>query len=197
MNKLSKEKRNQLVLVGLVTAGVIVALWMAFLGPQQTTLDTLRGNIADARSRLEEMEKDAARADEIASRLGVARNRLAALENGMASGDVFAWVYNSVINFKNQYALEIPSFSQYLEEDCTLLPQFPYRQIRVTIQGRGFYHDLGRFIAAFENHFPHIRLQNLEISSGTSYPLGERDKKDEENRESLTFKVDLIALKRG
>ena len=47
-------------------------------------------------------------------------------------------------------------------------PSFPFKQVKFTITGTAYYHDLGKFIANFENTFPHIRVVNLQIQPDPS-----------------------------
>jgi hypothetical protein len=63
-----------------------------------------------------------------------------------------------------------------------LFTAFPYKQIRFTINGKAYYHDLGKFIADFENNFPHARVVNLVIDSASS------------DGEKLSFRMDIIVL---
>ena len=68
-----------------------------------------------------------------------------------------------------------------------LLPGYPYKQIKLSLIGTAYYHDLGKFIADFENAFPHMRLVNLEVepSPGTTGP---------ESAERLGFRMDVVIL---
>jgi hypothetical protein len=66
-----------------------------------------------------------------------------------------------------------------------LLPSFPYKQIRFAINGTAYYHDLGKFISDFENHFPHARVVNLVIE-----PMSNADN----TNEKLSFRMEIIAL---
>jgi Tfp pilus assembly protein PilO len=65
-----------------------------------------------------------------------------------------------------------------------LLPSFPFKQVKLTITGTAYYHDLGKFIAGFENSFPHIRMVNLQLQPD----------QDTGNDEKLSFRIDVIAL---
>ena len=38
--------------------------------------------------------------------------------------------------------------------DVNLLPNFPYKQATLTVAGTAHFHDLGRFLADFENQIP-------------------------------------------
>jgi hypothetical protein len=81
--------------------------------------------------------------------------------------------------------VDVSVTSQSPISDVDLLPDFPYKQLKMTVGGMAFYHDFGKFIADFENTFPHIRIVNLSLESGS----GTGD-----NAEKLNFRIDIIAL---
>ena len=56
----------------------------------------------------------------------------------------------------------------------------------MTIAGTGHFHDLGRFIADFENQNPHVRLLNLTLDFKGASPLA--------GEEELSFKMDIVTL---
>ncbi|HTQ49209.1 MAG TPA: GspMb/PilO family protein, partial [Candidatus Acidoferrales bacterium] len=62
---------------------------------------------------------------------------------------------------------------------------FPFKEIRVTISGTAYYHELGKFLADFENSFPHIRVVNLALEPVNATEAG---------NEKLSFRMDIIAL---
>jgi hypothetical protein len=68
----------------------------------------------------------------------------------------------------------------------TMLPNFPYKQASITVLGTAHYHDLGRFVADFENQFPHIRLLNLSVEVAPAPAPGQV--------EMLSFKVEIVTL---
>jgi hypothetical protein len=69
--------------------------------------------------------------------------------------------------------------------DVDLLPKFPYKQLKVSVTGTAYYHDLGKFIADFENTFPHIRITNLTVDTGGATAEG---------GEKLAFRMEVVAL---
>ncbi len=128
-----------------------------------------------------------ANADQLEAELAEAERQVTKLEEGMASGDLYAWAINTVRQFKLPYKVEIPQFSQIDgPKDNSLLPNFPYKQATLTIGGTAFFHDFGRFLADFENSFPYARVLNLTLEpvSGLLH----------ENREKLAFKMDISML---
>ncbi len=69
--------------------------------------------------------------------------------------------------------------------EVDLLSKFPYKQLKVTVNGTAYYHDLGKFIADFENTYPHARITNLTLE-----PAGNTG----DNSEKLAFRMDIVAL---
>ena len=110
-SKLPKEKRNQLVLVVLVTLIAVAGLYFGLIRRQNENLARLaekkdRRPKAPGRAR----RHPPGRPDQ--SRVEEARKTLAEAESDIASGDLYAWVINSLRQFKAPYKVEIPQFSQ-------------------------------------------------------------------------------------
>ena len=99
-------------------------------------------------------------------------------------GDLYSWTYNTIRHFKTPYQVEIPEIGHPDVGSVDLFPSFPFKQVRFTITGTAYYHDLGKFIADFENTYPHIRVVNLQIQ-----PADAAD-----GAEKLSFRMDIIAL---
>src|ERR1051326_2430139 len=104
----------------------------------------------------------------------------------MASGDLYSWMVNNIRRFKLPYKIDLPQFSQPEVKEMTLIPKFPYKQATLTVGGTAFFHDLGKFLADFENNFPYFRVLNLDMEPMPSVMGGDKEK--------LTFKMDIVAL---
>ena len=102
------------------------------------------------------------KADTLATQSADLTYTLTQAESDMASGDPASWIYNTIRNFKAQYKVDIAVNGQLAMGDVDLLPKFPYKQLKVTVGGTAYYHDLGKFIADFENTYPHARIANLD-----------------------------------
>jgi hypothetical protein len=81
--------------------------------------------------------------------------------------------------------VDIPTPGQPIQGDCDLFANFPYKQIHFSLIGTAYYHDLGKFIADFENKFPHCRVVNLAADATGTGPGG---------GEKLNFRMDIAAL---
>ena len=99
-------------------------------------------------------------------------------------GDLYSWTYNTIRLFKTPYQVDIPEIGHPDVGPVDLFPSFPFKQVKFTITGTAYYHDLGKFIADFENTYPHIRVVNLQIQ-----PADAAD-----GAEKLSFRMDIIAL---
>lgn len=190
MKRLTREKRQQLLLVALATLGALTGVWFGLMRPQQLGLERVAGEILQAQRQLDEARKLLARAPEILEALDTASTALEQREEQMAAGDYYAFVINRIRQFRLDYDVDIPQFGTITgPTPVDLLPRFPYQQVSLTIAGTGYYHEIGRFVADFENRFPYWQIRNLELeapASGSSDPTGER----------LSFRMTLVALVR-
>lgn len=187
MNKLSKEKRNQLVLVALVTSGLLAGLWLGLIRYQQQSLGVLAQSKIASEQKLEQVKEAIESADQIESQLAEARQRLSKIEATMASGDLYAWTINTLRQFKLGYRVDIPQFSQIDgPKDMNMLAGFPYKQATMTISGTAFYTDFGKFIADFENQFPYMRVLNLSLEPVPALVGSDKEK--------LAFRMEIAAL---
>lgn len=186
MAKLSKEKKDRLVLVCVVAAVVIAGLWFGVVNIQQGKLAADQKKIQDAIDKVEKAKRLADLAPKIEENLTAAKTKLDEVEGSMASGDLYSWVILTLNKFRAAHQVNIPDFSRELRGPVGVLPNFPYEAATFTVRGSAYYHDLGKFLADFENSFPYIRVQNLEIEPATL--SGQTD------RERLAFKLEIVAL---
>lgn len=179
--KMPKEKRNQLILVLLCTAAVLGLMWFNLIQPRFAALSQIAAAQKTANDKLASIQNTIKHADAIAAELAEETQTLSNAESDMASGDLYSWTYNTVRLFKAPYQVDIPDIGHPDVGTMDLLPDFPFKQVKFTVTGTAYYHDLGKFIADFENNFPHIRVVNLEMQPA-----------DTAGSEKLSFKMDII-----
>ncbi len=185
MTRLSKEKRDRLILVYMVT-GIALALIVFFLiRPAFASIKSIKSDTISKRQQLQKIEDAIGKQPATLAQLQNESATLAEAEKDMATGDPNGWIYDTIRGFKSQYKMDISIASSTHTEDVDMLAKFPYRQLRVTVNGTAFYHDLGKFIANFENNYPHGRICNLLI-----HPANESG----DNAEKLSFSMDIIEL---
>ncbi len=180
-----KEKRTQFILVILGTLVVLGLIGFALIRPQYRTLASIAKTEGDEQAKLQQIKDTIKKAGDTTAQLSNVTANLSLAEEDMAFGDNYAWTYDTIRRFKASYRVDIPTISQPTLGDMDLLPQFPFRQIRATINGTAYYHDLGKFVSDFENTFPHIRIVNLAIEPVNTAEPG---------NEKLSFRMDIVAL---
>ena len=186
MKRLSKQKRDQLILVGIVTLAVLVGLWFLVIRSQKESLRNLRSQKAAKEDKAVQMREKVKGSKTIKTQLDDVDTKLAEREQDMVSGDYYASLVNTLRKFKTRYKLDLPQFSPAASvTDVDLLPKFPYKQVRIAISGNGNYEDIGQFIADFENEYAASRVVNLELIPYVG-PV--------ENKEKLNFRMEIVAL---
>lgn len=182
--KVSQDKRNQLILVILCTLVVLALMWFNLIRPRYAALAQIATEQKHADDKLAGMQAAIKQADATTAELARETQTLADTESDMASGDLYSWTYNTLRLFKAPYQVDIPDIGHPDVGTMDLLPAFPFKQVKFTVTGTAYYHDLGKFIADFENKFPHIRVVDLQMQPADAAGGGEK----------LSFKMDIIAL---
>jgi len=187
MNKLSKEKRNQLILVVIVVMAVLAGLWFSLIHTQQEDLRNLASQKKVDSDKLAQIGDTIKNSRKTEGELLLVSNELSKVESNMPRGDLYLSLVNTIRNFKADYDVQINEFTPSGGDvPVNLLPRFPYRQVTVSISGTAHYHDLGKFVADFENQFPTSRILNLDLSPGS---VASADAK-----EKLAFRMDIVSL---
>jgi Tfp pilus assembly protein PilO len=191
MKRLSKEKRDRLLIVAVATVITLVALWFTLIEGQKSALATLAKKHVEAKDKLAAAQHVLESRGEIAHRLDSAGGKLREIEADMVSGDMYDWIIRTVKNFKAPYKerIEIPNFSREVLGDLQMFPRFPYKTAVFNIRGTAYYHDFGRFITDLENRFPFLRVQNLDLEPASSSSATATD-----DAEKLSFRFEVVAL---
>ena len=172
-------------MVVMITAALIGAVFFLLIGPQKKLNDKIANDIKAAQNELQQKEDVIKKAEATSSKLTDASLQLENAEEDLASGDVYIWASDLIRRFKADYHVDIPNVSQPTPGEVDLIPDFPYKQVKFSINGTAYYHDLGKFVAGFENKFPHMRMVNLSVEPASTL-VGAS--------EQLSFRIDIIAL---
>ncbi len=184
MRKLSKDKRDRLILVCFATLGVVATLWLILIQSEREKLKQMRVETNNVSEQIDGTKRLISQEASFKQTLDGLNSELAERESGMASGDRFYWFVNMLNKFKTGYALEIPQISREVVSPVGLFPEFPYETATFKVSGVGTYFEFGRFLKDFENKYPYIRVQNLELKPTQS---GEK-------REQISFNMDIVTL---
>ena len=178
----NRQKRNQFLLTVAGTVTVVAVLGFGLVRPQYAKLSDIKKQTADTESHLKSTRTLIQQSNASSNELSDVTADLSDAETDMATGDIYAWTVDNMRHFRSNYKVDVPEIGQPSMGEMDMFPNFPYKQLKFTIRGTGYYHDIGKFIADLEDKFPHMRVVNLEIS-----PVGG-------DSEKLSFSMDIVAL---
>jgi hypothetical protein len=189
MKNLPKEKRDKLILLCIGTLVVMAGLYYGLITIQKKSLaDTLKKQ-GEQGTKLSNAQRLTSLSGQIEKNLETVTARLKDIEATMPSGDIYSWSILTVNTFKEKYQVEIPQFSKEVQSEVGMFAKFPYRAATFSLRGTAFYHDFGRFLADFENTFPYMRIQNIELE-----PSAANNSANPADAEKLAFKMDVVTL---
>jgi len=191
MKNLPKEKRDRLILIILGTIVSLGLLWYLLIRAQDSSILAIARKTVEQEDKVGKAQRLIGAKAEIEKTLEVATQQLKEVEAGMASGDMYSWVILTINKFKADRNVEIPQFSREIPTEVGLLPKFPYKAALFNLRGTDYLQDFGKFLADFENTFPYLRVQNVELepavsSSATATASGEPEK--------LGFRIEIVTL---
>ena len=108
MNKLSKEKRDHLILVGLGTLVLLVLIIYGLIRPQYAAIKKI--NEADQRRPqmiCKPRKTPSKRPTPCPTSWRTLTDTLDQAERDMATGDPAVWIYDTIRNFKEHYKVDI------------------------------------------------------------------------------------------
>lgn len=196
MKNLSKEKRDQLVLVGLGAVLVAIGLWYFLLSAQNEASRILMEKIARIESDLDKAGAMMKKSEEIQRQLHDSTNRLASLEARLPGSSYWIWASSTLDSFLESYSNRVEKYevSQPTTNHVDVLPKFPYMAVKFGVEFRGFYHDVGHFLAGFENNHPYIAFRNLTVSRPNTLMAVPGKAVNPADAEKLSFKCDMVAI---
>jgi hypothetical protein len=189
MNKLSKEKKLHLILVALGTVGAIAGLWFGLLSLQKNKIRQISSKINDTQQQIEKVQKVVIKGSKIEAALNDSKAKLDAIETTMPAGDLYSWMVSTLRQFNAPaYRVDLPQISVPSIGEVRMFPNFPYHQATASVGGTAYYYEFGKFLADFENRFPYIRVQNVNLEPAPGANPDEREK--------LAFHMEIVALVR-
>ena len=195
MARLSKEKRNRLVLVIILTIAIGVGLWYGVITTRQERLEETKSGIRAAIDKLEKAKAMVQQAGKADAQLASAMSNLKVVEDSMASGvDHYTWAILLLEKARAHHEVKIIEVTRPVKADVGLLAQFPYQATVFIVRGAGHYHDFGKFLADFENSFPYFRVQNLSLTPGSDSVVGTDAPSAVTGVENLAFRMEIVAL---
>ena len=150
MNKLSKEKKQKLILVAGGTLGAMAAIYFLLISPQLAEAAKKKAETEATREKVEQAEKTVKKAADVDKELKARAKQLDVIEAQMASGDLAEWIGNTLDQVKVSNPGVTTRISSGESVPVGVFPVFPYSALRFVVRGTGYYHDLGKFFNDFE-----------------------------------------------
>src|SRR5437762_922001 len=100
MKKLSKEKRDHLILVAISTCVAVVALWYLVISTQQKAIQDIAKNTLEEQGKVANAQRLVSSTSEIQKSLETSQQELKTIENGLASGDMYSWIILTINRFR-------------------------------------------------------------------------------------------------
>jgi Tfp pilus assembly protein PilO len=190
MPRLTKEKRDRLIMIGVVALVVCLGIWYLMIRTSKATLKEnqqqkakLLENIRMANLRVKELPRYQEQLTNLQERLGAIEKEM--LPVGRELTALNAHIEQVRARHKVQFKSEVsPPFHSTVE----LLPEFPYGSASFGCTFYGGYHDFGKFLADLENTYTNMQFLITSIQP-TKQPeqraVGEED---------LRFDLRIVAL---
>lgn len=207
MNKLSKEKKQQLILIVLAAGFLMAGLNYFLIGMQKDKIAELDRKIGSVHGKVEKADQMVKMVPRIRANLEASQKKLAAKEDGMAPLDKFNWIFMTMNPVILAHRLNLDDLSRDAElsnpTDPGLLPKFSYQTATFRVKVSGYYQDIGKLFADLENNFPYMRIQNPKLrpfeSTGpvSGNQAGKRANsktRDTEDSEKLSVEFKLVTL---
>lgn len=168
MNKLSKDKRDKLILTVLLTAGVLGALYTFVLGGLKEKLNEASVQLISTKDKLAKAERMVGSASIIEADLLETQKQLARRQKDMApEGQYYYWFLKLLDQFRKEEGLETNFILDITQPEFVavgMYPVFPFEAASFGVRVSGSFHEIGRFLADFENRFPYLRIQDLQMA---------------------------------
>ena len=194
MPRLSKDKRDKLILVAIGTIAIVVGLWLGVVRTRNDQLKISRTTLDKAKDKLDKARNVVRLAAQAQAEMEAATNKMGLIEETMASGDLYSWAYLLLEKARGGHDVNIIEVARPAKGEVGVLAQFPYDAAIFSVRGLGYYHEFGKFLADFENRFPYFRVQNLSLSGGSEGSTGASSSVAQSGEEKLSFKMDIVAL---
>ena len=183
MARLSKDKRDRMILVYLVSVFAIAAAYLLLVKSQQEKLKQMAAETSNVEDQINGTRRLLAQQDQFEIANDRLRAELSVREAGMANGDLLFWFVNMFKKFASDYKVDIPQISPAVTGPVVMFPAFPYEAATFKVSGSAHFYEFGRFLRDFENRYPYVRVQNLDLEPDST-----------PESEKITFRMDVVTL---
>ena len=178
MNKMSKEKRDKLILTWLCIIGVLGTLYTFVWGAQTDKLTEYGNGSKKADDLLYRAQRLIDNSPIIERNLATNRLVLQQMHSAMAAPgseyETFIRIMKAVeLKLDSAIVARLATRTEVVREG--LLPNFPYPEVSISFVPSAHFHELGQFIAELENSYPFMRVGSVRMNPEAT-PRGPRSK---------------------
>lgn len=183
---LTREKQVALLKLAAITVVVLFGFWFFLIRSAQNRADQKAKASEAIGQKIAARKQTIARADQTKAEIKEKIRQLREIENSMVTGDVYLWIEKTLRDFEIPNQIEFTKYDppQIIESELPL--KLPYKVASFAVSGLAAYHDLGTFLANFENSYPHIRIRRLEMEPASVGPTSKNEK--------LTFLLEMQVM---
>jgi hypothetical protein len=177
------QKQFDLLKLGLGTLAILLGIWFLLVRPAQAALNKKTKTSLDLTKNIQSKKAVIQRAQEIETQFEESSKKLVALEGQMVTGDTYLWIIRTLRDFEVPGRIEFSKYEPPRVIERNIPPKLPYKAASFVVIGTATYHDFGTFLANFENTYPHIRIQRLDMEPAAPG-----------SNEKLSFLLEMQAL---
>jgi hypothetical protein len=177
--------------MALLVVGTIVALagiWLGLVSTLQSELKAKQTKLDSAQAQLNLALKGNQLAARYENEVNANQRLLESLERQMARGDIYRWAINRTAELADRYDINVTPPQQPRLAEVEVPPAVPYKAAAYSFGGYGYFHDIGSFLADFENSSPFIRMKGLVVQTTAPGLAASREV------EKLSFQIDFVTL---
>lgn len=170
MNKLRKEQKDKITGIAIGAVLISILLWYFLIGAQHASITKLGESSREIEDKVSKAEIRLKRARMIQADLEDLRGKLGAEESQLIPSEQVSgmkWLFDTIKSFIDQGSYDV-SLTRIADPDINkrylILPKMDYSAVSYTVELRGYFHELGKFIANFENQFPYMSIHRVQIS---------------------------------
>ena len=188
---LSREKKLELLRLALLTVAGLFVLYVILIQPQERSLMDSFADVRRVEDKIDASKRKVDKVEFFKQELQEVEKKLAMIEEGMVTGDPYLWIIKTMRKFQVPGRFEVTNFDPPVFQDPSSgFHPTGYRLVSFGVSGTGFYQDYVQFIWRFENAFPNLRVQRVELEPASLAATAE-------DAEKLAFRMQVIALVRN
>ena len=191
MKKISKDKKDTLILLGIGTAFFCAFAIQFFVAGQRQKINSHKSQLGKIERDNSKLQRLLSKKESIISDYTAALSQIETLEEYMADGDPYTWALLKMEEFNRDYANVRARIQAGKVDQKPLLPGFNFQVIRFGVIGEAPFHELGAYVSDLENSNPFYRIENLSIEQKNGVPAIIRGRS---YNESLSFNFDLVVI---